>query len=161
MANRVDCIRDAPLDLRAEAATGLEGRAFDSVDDETFREPLEGARQLNRLREAQVMRRGSREIPRHLLHCGIEAVDSAGDRARGDGIDEPDRFRAVPGVDERCRLPFPFEQLDGVREPTAESARNGKPHRIVAAVGVPEPDYPQRRSTSSFRKWVAHEMQGS
>jgi len=90
------------------------------------------------------------------------------ERLRGrlpDGVDDERGVRAVPCVEEPRRLVRALGQLDPVRQPAAEPLGDREPGAVVAAVRVADADdhatAAHRRSTSSVRKCVAHEMHGS
>ena len=107
------------------------------------------------------MCRAAEELGRQLALARVEAVDRARRGARRDRVDEPESVGALPGVDQRGRLTLALEQLDAGRQRPLQATCDLQPGGIVAAPAVSDADDFQRRSTSSFRKCVAHEMHGS
>ena len=83
----------------------------------------------------------------------LEAEDRPRRGVGRDGVDEHDVVLAVDHVDERERLTL--------EHAAADPARDLEPDPVVATPLVAEADHGHARSTSSSRKWVAQEMQGS
>ena len=92
----------------------------------------------------------------------LEVVDEAG------RDQQYHRSRSLPGLQQRRTLAACFEDLDFTGELRSETARDHSSHSIIAAIFVADSDDDgigtlrcHSRSMCSFRKWVAHEMQGS
>ena len=83
-------------------------------------------------------------------------------RAGFDRGDHEDRAGTIPGLDEGHGLALQLPHLDVFRRPLAKPARHHEAGGVVPLPGIPDSeDERQARSTSSWRKCVAHEMQGS
>ena len=135
-------------------------------------EAAEGAAELDRLGEAERVGRGAGEGGGERRGGGVEPVDGAGRGAGGDGVGEDDALGTVPGFEQADRLAAELQHLDSGRavgraaQPPPRLARHQQPRRVVAAQLVAEADQQppaaaHSRSTSSRRKWVEQEMQGS
>ena len=76
-----------------------------------------------------------------------------------DGVDDHDELEPVPRVEQPGRLLEAVEHRGARR---AEAVGDERADRVVPAVAAAEAGRrPHTRSTSSFRKCVAQEMQGS
>jgi hypothetical protein len=78
--------------------------ALDAVDREPAREAIEGAGELDRLGEAEGVRRALRQRRGDRLGERVEPVDRARRRARADGVDDDHRVGARPLLDQPHRL---------------------------------------------------------
>ena len=82
------------------------------------------------------------------------------------GVDEHHVIEARPGLHERDCFTGAFPHLEGATVSAAEPPRDDSASAVIAPFGVADADdeaAPARYSfrRSSFRKCVAHEMQGS
>ena len=110
--------------------------AFDAVDDDALRQPAERARELDRLADAERVRRRAEHVGRHRFAARVER--GAPCRARRRTRRRPRstaRPRALPGVDEPRRLLLAREHR---RRPSgtrlSEPLGDGEPGGVVAAV---------------------------
>ena len=80
-----------------------------------------------------------------------------------DGVDHDRLPGPGPLLDQVDRLARVLDDAQGGEARVAQAPRDHEPRRVVAAPLVSDADHErgQARSTSSFRKWVAQEMQGS
>ncbi len=144
------------------SCSGGDPLRLDPVEDDPAGQPSERPRQLDRLADAQRVRRRRGHRRRDRLGRRVDPMDGAGGRARADRVDEQRLVGAVERLDQRDRLPLQGPDLHAGRHALPQELRRRQPRRVVPLPGVPDPeDELQRRSTSSWRKCVAQEMQGS
>ena len=96
----------------------------------------------------------------------VKAVHGARLGSGLDCVDHDCRARSLPGVEEPRRLLLARNDSHAERHPIAHACGDGQTGAVVTAVGVADgyhdaPVTRHRRWTSSVRKCVAHEMQGS
>ena len=93
---------------------------------------------------------------------GVKAVHGPRPRAGFDRVDHEDRASAIPRLDEGHGLALQLPHLDVFRRPLTKPARASPSPAASSLPGIPDSeDECQARSTSSWRKCVAHEIQGS
>jgi hypothetical protein len=93
-------------------------------------------------------------------------MDPARRIAGGRGVNQNDGVALSPVVEERDCVTGALDEPDGIGDVSGETANHQRSDRIVAAIGVADPDDKQSRArhsrcTASFRKWQEQEMQGS
>ena len=101
----------------------------------------------------------------------VETKNGSWQRARTNRIDQDDDLGTAPRLDQRRTFAARLDHLNVRRLPRRDLPRRDQAHRVVRTIRVAHADdenagqaarvHFHARSTSSFKKCVAHEMHGS
>jgi glyoxylase-like metal-dependent hydrolase (beta-lactamase superfamily II) len=121
---------DGLPDWRRHPAAGREPPALDPVELQALGQPSEAAAQLDRLGDAEVVRRGAKQRGRQGACASVEAMDRSRRGARADGVNEDHLALALPRIEQARRLAPALDRLHscGVQAPGDLEAG-----RVVAA----------------------------
>src|SRR5512132_1590094 len=158
----LDDLVNRPCDGRRQLLAGCKTLGLDAVEHNPAWKAAERARQLDRLADSEGMSRRGGEGCGNGLVARVDAMHRAGLGPGADGIDEKRLAGPVNGLDDRDGLTLELAHLDSVQHALTEALRHDQARGVIALPRVSNPEHErQRRSTSSWRKWVAQEMQGS
>ncbi len=161
---------DRARDGRREAAPVAEIAARDGVDREAPRQAPERAQQLDGFGHAHAVRAGARRAGRQRGRGRVETQHAAGP-GTGGRVDDDDVVVPAAGLAHVGELTRRLARQQPGRVARQQAPRDLAARPVVAARGVAHAEHQARArahgssapscSRRSFRKCVAHEMQGS
>jgi hypothetical protein len=99
------------------------------------------------------------KLPIEGYGADIKTVQRSRGGSRSNGVNQDQTIRSFPSVHQVCEISFVLLRRDAS---LAKPARGNEADGVVVPELVTQSDDDHdSRCTSSFRKWVEHEMQGS
>jgi hypothetical protein len=156
-------------DRRRQWRPDIKSFAFDEVGDEMARQPVQAARKLDRLGNAESMGGAAREAARKRSAGEIETMDPARSADRRRRIDDNDRGETLPLLDQAEDITAALEDANPGRHPPAKSSCDRRPKAIITTVWIADCGDEHTgpiaaahvRFTRRVKKCAAHEMHGS